>query len=142
MLCVRPGVLDVRARPLRKSREFIREDLPTFDLPRKATSGRPSEIQCDGSNALFTNSAEVIFNSQKAPERCRDSFPRGLFERRGDIGRRPVRIPNYRWFDRQFRFFRLDREFQHFVYRVDNVNRQVLPNLFGNVSKVLFVFLG
>ena len=61
MLGVRPGVLEVRASPFRISKEFINEDLPTFERPRNATSGRPSLTQWAGAKALFTNSAEVIF---------------------------------------------------------------------------------
>jgi len=61
MLCVRPGVFDVRASPFLSSSEFISEDFPTFDRPRNATSGNPSVVQWLRSKALFTNSAEVIF---------------------------------------------------------------------------------
>ena len=61
MLCVRPGVLDVRARPLRWSKELISEDFPTFERPRNAISGRPSSVQCRLSYALLTKSADKIF---------------------------------------------------------------------------------
>ena len=61
MLCVLPGVFEVRARPLRWSSEFISEDFPTLDRPRKEISGRPSVVQCSLANALFTNSADKIF---------------------------------------------------------------------------------
>ena len=37
--CVRPGVFEVRARPLRLASAFNSEDLPTFERPAKATSG-------------------------------------------------------------------------------------------------------
>src|SRR3546814_7812656 len=36
--CVRPGVLDVRASPLRLVSAFSSDDLPTLDRPAKATS--------------------------------------------------------------------------------------------------------
>jgi hypothetical protein len=61
MLCVRPGVFDVRARPFLCNSEFRSDDFPTFDLPRKAISGLLSTGQCRRSKALFTNSADVIF---------------------------------------------------------------------------------
>ena len=61
MLCVLPGVFDVRAKPLRPSREFIKLDFPTFDRPKDEISGKPSVVQCACSNALLINSAEVIF---------------------------------------------------------------------------------
>jgi hypothetical protein len=37
------------------------DDLPTFDLPRKAISGRTSVTQPRLSKALVTKSADVIF---------------------------------------------------------------------------------
>jgi len=40
-----PGVLEVRAKPRTHSRELIKLDLPTFDRPRKAISGRASPGQ-------------------------------------------------------------------------------------------------
>src|SRR5687768_5315655 len=60
MLCVRPGVLEVRANPFLRSNELMSEDLPTFERPKKAISGLPSVTQCRFSNALLTNSAEMI----------------------------------------------------------------------------------
>src|SRR6185369_8080974 len=39
--CVRPGVLEVRAKALRPVRALIRLDLPTFERPAKAIS-RPA----------------------------------------------------------------------------------------------------
>lgn len=69
MLWVRPGVFDVRARALRCSKEFNNDDFPTFDLPRKEISGRPSMTQSLRSNALFTNSAETIFISKIIDQR-------------------------------------------------------------------------
>ena len=40
--CVRPGVCEVRARPLRPVSALISEDLPTFERPAKAISGAPT----------------------------------------------------------------------------------------------------
>src|SRR5512134_3087203 len=45
--CVRPGVLEVRARPCRRVSALMRLDLPTLERPANATSrgaagGRPS----------------------------------------------------------------------------------------------------
>ena len=64
MLWVRPGVFDVRASPFRSSSELISDDLPTFDLPRNAISGRSSAGQCAREKALLINSADVIFTEQ------------------------------------------------------------------------------
>lgn len=64
MLWVRPGVLDVRARAFRCSKEFSSDDFPTFDLPRNEISGRSSRTQSLRSNALLTNSAETTFISK------------------------------------------------------------------------------
>jgi len=65
MLCVLPGVFDVRAKPLRCKSEFRRLDLPTFERPRNEISGKPSVVQCDSLNALLINSADVIFINKK-----------------------------------------------------------------------------
>jgi hypothetical protein len=40
MSWVLPGVCDVFAKPLWKVSELIKEDLPTFDRPMKANSGK------------------------------------------------------------------------------------------------------
>lgn len=61
MLCVLPGVFDVRAKPFRCSKELMSEDFPTFERPRNAISGKPSVVQCSSEKALLMNSAEVIF---------------------------------------------------------------------------------
>jgi hypothetical protein len=61
MLCVRPGVFEVRARAFRSNNELISDDLPTFDRPKNAISGRPSLGHCRASKALFINWAELIF---------------------------------------------------------------------------------
>ena len=45
MLWVRPGVFEVRASPLRRRSELIRDDLPTLDRPRKEISGLTSATQ-------------------------------------------------------------------------------------------------
>ena len=39
--CVRPGVREARARPVRPVNALTSEDLPTFERPAKATSGAP-----------------------------------------------------------------------------------------------------
>lgn len=69
MLWVLPGVFDVRAKPLRCSKEFIRLDFPTFERPRNEISGKPSVVQWLSLKALLINSAETIFiakvNSKK-----------------------------------------------------------------------------
>src|SRR6187200_1385907 len=52
MDCVRPGVELVRAKPFTPSRLFITLDLPTFERPRKATSGRLSRRNDSGEVAL------------------------------------------------------------------------------------------
>src|SRR5438105_14747514 len=41
MVCVRPGVLLVRASALRPTRALIALDLPTFERPANAISGGP-----------------------------------------------------------------------------------------------------
>ena len=61
MLCVLPGVFDVRANPFLCKSEFIKLDFPTFERPKKAISGKPPVVQCSRLNALFTNSAFIIF---------------------------------------------------------------------------------
>ncbi len=61
MLCVRPGVFDVLARLFLTRSELMRDDFPTFDRPRKDTSGRMSAGHCKLVNELFINSADTIF---------------------------------------------------------------------------------
>jgi hypothetical protein len=43
IVCVRPGVLLVKASPFRPVKALIRLDFPTLLLPKKAISGKPSE---------------------------------------------------------------------------------------------------
>ena len=43
MVCVRPGVLLVKARRLRPTMALIALDLPTFERPAKTISGGPGE---------------------------------------------------------------------------------------------------
>lgn len=64
MDCVRPGVELVRAKPFTPSRLFIKLDFPTFDLPRKATSGLLSFGKDVGTVAAAINLALVIFMRQ------------------------------------------------------------------------------
>jgi hypothetical protein len=61
MLCVLPGVFDVRAKPFRCKSELISDDLPTFERPRKAISGSLSVVQCSRLNALLTKLTLEIF---------------------------------------------------------------------------------
>ena len=61
MVCVRPGVELVRASPFTPSKLLSKLDLPTFERPIKATSGRPSRRNESGVAALATNLAPVIF---------------------------------------------------------------------------------
>jgi hypothetical protein len=69
MLCVRPGVLEVRARPLRLRSELISEDFPTFERPKNAISGRRSATQCELSKALLINSADLIFTGREIKQK-------------------------------------------------------------------------
>src|ERR1700741_686412 len=55
MVWVRPGVLLVRARPLRPRRALMALDLPTFERPAKAISGGPAAGRSAGSAAASTN---------------------------------------------------------------------------------------
>ena len=48
MVCVRPGVLLIKASSLRPIRAFSKLDFPTLLLPKKAISGKPSEGNCSG----------------------------------------------------------------------------------------------
>jgi len=58
--CVLPGVEEIRARPLRLQIAFIRDDLPTLDLPIKAYSGRSCLGHWDSCSKLPTNSISLI----------------------------------------------------------------------------------
>src|SRR6476646_11618131 len=71
---VLPGVDEVRANPRTPSRELIKLDLPTFDLPRYAISGFESEGQSFSSKALFKNSALVTFMSIRQGLGARRNF--------------------------------------------------------------------
>src|SRR5687768_16724681 len=57
MVCVRPGVLLVRARRLRPARALMALDLPTFERPAKATSGGPSGSRSAARAAAARNCA-------------------------------------------------------------------------------------
>jgi len=57
---VRPGVELVFTRCLRLTRVLIRLDLPTFERPAKAISGRATAGYWEGLVALVINSADFI----------------------------------------------------------------------------------
>src|SRR5271169_5493132 len=57
MVCVRPGVLLVKASFFWPVRALIKLDLPTLLLPKNATSGNRSEGNVSGLPELTTNSA-------------------------------------------------------------------------------------
>jgi hypothetical protein len=57
IVCVRPGVLLVNAKPVCPTKALIRLDFPTLLLPKNAISGRPSEGNWFGLAELVTNSA-------------------------------------------------------------------------------------
>ena len=66
-ICVLPGTELVFASPLRFSRELIRLDLPTLDLPAKATSGNKGGGNLREETALWTKSADTIFIAGAKP---------------------------------------------------------------------------
>src|SRR3970040_1435833 len=57
MVCVRPGVLLVRARRLRPARVLMALDLPTFERRAMSTSGGPSGSRSAGRAAAARNCA-------------------------------------------------------------------------------------
>jgi len=57
MVCVRPGVLLVRARALRATSALIALDLPTLERPAKAISGGPGGGKSATRPAAHTNDA-------------------------------------------------------------------------------------
>ena len=61
MVCVLPGCADVFARFFCAVSRLISEDLPTFERPIKANSGKPVVGQRAGSVLLVMNSADSIF---------------------------------------------------------------------------------
>ena len=81
MLCVRPGVFEVRARPLRCRSELMSEDFPTFERPRNAISGPPV-----GDPMPLLKSALYKFRRRdlhwfRTEFSARDLFPITAFER-------------------------------------------------------------
>jgi hypothetical protein len=58
--CVLPGVLDVLANPLRDVSILSKEDLPTFERPMKAYSGRSGGGQADNWVLLLKKRASRI----------------------------------------------------------------------------------
>src|ERR1041385_102824 len=61
IVCVRPGDALVRANPREFVSVFSKLDLPIFDRPQNAISGRWSRGNSSVFVALLTNRAEVIF---------------------------------------------------------------------------------
>ncbi len=61
MSCVFPGRPDVLAKFFRSINILIKEDLPTFDLPIKAYSGKGSFGHLVTSVLLITKSADFMF---------------------------------------------------------------------------------
>src|SRR5580765_488487 len=57
MVCVRPGVLLVRARPRRPASALMALDLPTFERPAKAISAGPDGGRSAGRAAARRNCA-------------------------------------------------------------------------------------
>jgi hypothetical protein len=57
MACVFPGVADVLANPFLLVIMLMREDLPTFDRPMNANSGRVGFGHFDNSTEDLMNSA-------------------------------------------------------------------------------------
>src|SRR3954468_20842873 len=73
MVCVRPGVLLVRAKPLRPSSALMALDLPTLERPAKAisggpTGGRSAGLPADKRNCAcakgFIRKAEILIKSR------------------------------------------------------------------------------
>src|ERR1700679_2662216 len=60
MSLVKPGVGETRARPASPARKFSNEDLPTFERPMKANSGRDSSGHESKSGALHSKMADEI----------------------------------------------------------------------------------
>src|SRR6201987_5527617 len=91
MARVRPGVELVRAS-FAPTSALITLDLPTFDRPRKAISGRPGEGKCPGSeadnrNCERTRTPQCEFSSrnlQVAPRKSKKIFHHGDTEAQRD----------------------------------------------------------
>src|SRR5690348_5572473 len=65
-VCVRPGVELVRAKPRELVSALSKLDLPMFERPQNAISGRLSWGKSSGCFALFTNRAELILTTHSA----------------------------------------------------------------------------
>src|SRR6185436_7789984 len=65
-VCVRPGVELVRAKPRELVRALSKLDLPMFERPQNAISGRRSWGKSSGCFALLTNRAELILTTHSA----------------------------------------------------------------------------
>ena len=77
MVCVFPGLDDVKARFLRFTSALIKEDLPTFDLPIKANSGLTGMGPLEGSVLLTEKSAEwmIIAMGGKNTNKNEEIYP-------------------------------------------------------------------
>ena len=62
MVCVLPGVEDVFAKFFLVTSILMRDDLPTFDRPMNANSGKPVVGDLSGLVLLMTNSAFLMIN--------------------------------------------------------------------------------
>src|ERR1051326_8294776 len=94
MVCVRPGVLLVRARPRLPRSALIALDLPTFERPAKAISGTPAAGRSCGRPAARRKAAcEKAFMGTRILIKSRLSRSGGIRDGSGIGGRgahRPV----------------------------------------------------
>src|ERR1017187_1139301 len=67
MSFVNPGVGETRARPSLPASMFSSEDLPTFERPMKANSGRDSSGHESRSGALQSKMADEMFTFGNLP---------------------------------------------------------------------------
>src|SRR6266540_5278036 len=90
MVCVRPGVLLVRARCFRPASALMALDLPTFERPAKASSGgpaagrsaaRPAARQNTACEKTFMMGLEILIKSRLSDSEGRDDPSNGA--RRG-----------------------------------------------------------
>src|ERR1700722_863346 len=84
MVCVRPGVLLVKASLCCPPRALIKLDFPTLLLPKNAISGRASEGNCSGLLALAKNSAINLTTTYLVNFVVR--YPLSVFRQQRDTG--------------------------------------------------------